>query len=148
MNKFLKIIGIVLLVLAGLVIIAIPFVLLLGRHWMPFLGMGMRSGRMMGGFGMFGGLMMAVRILLPVLVVSALVLIGVAIGRGAGKNKQPVTQAAAAQPVSQPVIAQVDMGTPVEGSTPPVVESQKTCAHCGAALQDGWVNCPYCGLKI
>jgi uncharacterized membrane protein len=147
MNKFLKGLGIFFLVLVGLAVVAAIFLFGGIGRGMPMMYMGLRGTRMMGGFGVWSGVMMIARILLPILFITLMVLIGVAIGRSGRKEQQAVQPAA--QSAASPAAASVVTGAPVE-SNPVVAETApaRKCAHCGAELQDGWVNCPYCGLKI
>jgi hypothetical protein len=142
MNKFWKwflIIVAVLLVLGGLLAAVLLFTH--GSYGYPSMrfGMGFRRMPMMGRFGLFGGAMMLFRLLVPLLLVSLLVLIGISIGSRT-RNSQPKV-AQAETPVSS-VTAEAVPPTPAE------VVAEKVCAHCGRPLQAEWVNCPYCGAKI
>jgi uncharacterized membrane protein len=142
MNKFWKwflIIVAVLLVLCGL--LAAVLFLTHGSYGYPFMryGMGFRRMPMMGSFGFFGFGMMAVRLIVPLLLVSLLVLIGVGIG-SRNRNSQPKVT----QPEAPASTLTQEPGAPA----PAEAVSEKVCAHCGRPLQAEWVNCPYCGAKI
>jgi uncharacterized membrane protein len=142
MNKFWKwflIILAVLLVLCGL--LAAVLFLTHGSYGYPSMRFGMGFGRMpmMGRFGFFGVGMMFVRLIVPLLLVTLLVLIGVGIGSRT-RNSQPK--------VSQAETAASTLSTEPVAPAPAEAVSEKTCAHCGRPLQAEWVNCPYCGAKI
>jgi hypothetical protein len=129
MSKFWKVFLSVLGSLAVLGMAGLFFVLALGR-FMPMMGFsrGIRHGMMpFGGFMWFG---MLLRFVLPLLVISLLVLVGIWIGRSS--RKPTVT------PIAPAVEQNIAAAVPVPPTTP-------VCASCGKELSEEWVVCPYCG---
>lgn len=131
MPNFWKYLLVVVVVLGLVLIFAIPFFYRgFGGYWMtPALapGTGVGPGMMgkwgyfpmMGGFGIFGGLMMLFAFLLPVGLVALVVIGAVALLRHPGNPIPPFS-----------------------------VSSGRACPNCGKPVQPDWTTCPYCGQKL
>jgi hypothetical protein len=99
--------------------VALPLLGGLGGMPRGFLGGGLiHRMPMMGGFGLAGVLGLAIRCILPILIVAGLIVLVVMLVR---------------KPSS---------GAPLV--TPPT----KPCPACGKPVQEDWVACPACGEKL
>lgn len=151
MNKLLKGLGITFLAIVSLGVLAVLFLGVFRAGAMPMMAYGWRGSHMAGVRGIWGGLWMAGRILLPGLFIALMVLVGVAIGRSGHQDHLQQTSVSPSIPPAPAAAVVDDMSSiPAAGPAPQPASSPapQKCAHCGAELQEGWVNCPYCGLKI
>ena len=100
-----------------------------GFGWMPMMTQvnapwagfcnGYQFSHMFGGFGFLGGwFMMLGMFILPLAVLGLLIVGGIVLVKGV-----------------------------IRPQTPALVVA-RTCVHCGKALQQDWVNCPFCGEKV
>jgi hypothetical protein len=155
MKNVLKWAAIILGILIVLVLVASPFLLRSGFARMPFAGfsrmpmhpgpdgwngMGGHPGlRMMGGFGLFGGVGMLLFRLLGNLVVLGLIVLGVvALVRYFSKR----------QPTALPAAPAAFSAAPVTPAPAPAPVQTQACKACGKDLQPDWSHCPYCGTAV